>query len=116
MMKYNNVYTLLLMVILLTSCKRQDKGVVLKDESASKRVTASYSPDNANEKYIIDKKESVVMWKGSMVLADKGAHTGYINISRGELIIEKSQLVGGTVDVDMNTIADALRGVRKSEQ
>jgi polyisoprenoid-binding protein YceI len=59
-----------------------------------------------NEKYVIDKIESVVTWKGSMSFAGKGEHSGYVNISKGELMIEKGQLAGGTVEVDMNTITD----------
>jgi hypothetical protein len=51
----------------------------------------------------IDTKESVVAWKGSSV---HGKHKGYVYISKGELMIEKGQLVGGTVEVDMNTIED----------
>ena len=35
-----------------------------------------------------------------------GRNTGYVYISKGELMIEKGQLVGGTVEVDMNTIED----------
>jgi polyisoprenoid-binding protein YceI len=56
-------------------------------------------------KYVID-KESVVQWKCSMVVAGKGAHNGFVSISKGELMIEKGQLVGGTVEVDMNTISN----------
>lgn len=63
-----------------------------------------------NEKYIIDPKESVVKWKCSMVFADKGGHNGYVSLSKGELMIEKDQLVGGAAEVDMNTIADELHG------
>ena len=55
-----------------------------------------------DEKYIkIDTKETVVAWKGSSI---KGAHTGYVYISQGELMIENGQLTGGTVEVDMSTI------------
>ena len=57
-----------------------------------------------NEKYfIIDTKETVVAWTVSSV---HGGHTGYVYISKGELMIEKGQLAGGTVEVDMNTIED----------
>ena len=31
-------------------------------------------------------------------------HIGYVHLSKGELIIEKNQLVGGSVEIDMNTI------------
>jgi polyisoprenoid-binding protein YceI len=63
----------------------------------------------ANEKYIIDTKESLMTWKCSMVFADKGGHNGYVSISKGELMFEKDQLVGGKVEVDMNTVADEHR-------
>ena len=43
-----------------------------------------------------------------MVFADKGGHYGYVSLSKGHLMIEKGQLVGGAVEVDMNTIADEL--------
>ena len=52
----------------------------------------------------IDTMESIVTWKGSMLLASQEEHTGYVHISKGELMIEKGQLVGGTVEIDMNTI------------
>src|SRR5258706_3760045 len=63
-----------------------------------------------SEKYVVDKKESVVTWKCSMVLASIGQHTGYVYISKGELMIEKGKLVGGKVEVDMSTIADESHG------
>ena len=115
-MKHKNVYTMILVFVFCTSCKRQNKTDLQKDDikSDTKDVTASYAPKSiiptASEKYVIDKKESVVIWKGSMQLAIKGKHTGYIHISKGELLIEKGRLVGGTVDVDMNTIADEKHG------
>ena len=64
----------------------------------------------ANEKYVIDKKESVVTWRGSFTLASKGQHSGYVYISEGELMIEKGKLVGGKVEVDMSTLADESHG------
>ncbi|HOX83507.1 MAG TPA: YceI family protein [Chryseolinea sp.] len=60
----------------------------------------------ANEKYVIDKKESSVTWKCSMSFAKKGGHNGYISLSKGELTVDNGQLTSGTVEVDMNTIAD----------
>jgi polyisoprenoid-binding protein YceI len=57
-----------------------------------------------NEKYVIDKKESVVTWKCSDI-GSRG-HGGYVDISKGELTIEKGQLVGGTCEVDMKSIAN----------
>ena len=65
----------------------------------------SVSPEHvAGEKYIIDTKESVLTWEGSMVFGFEGKQIGYVYISKGELIIEKGQLVGCTAEIDMNTI------------
>jgi len=66
---------------------------------------ASASSESIGEKYNIDTKESVVAWKGSMLIGSS-SHTGYVYISKGDLMIENSRLVGGTAEVDMNTIED----------
>ncbi|HTH58033.1 MAG TPA: YceI family protein [Cyclobacteriaceae bacterium] len=97
---------ILLILVFCISCKRQSKTELSKSDS--KEAAASYSPVRlgAHEKYTIDEKQSVIVWKGSMVLATKGGHTGYISVSNGELLIENSRLVGGVVQVDMNTITD----------
>lgn len=63
----------------------------------------------AKDKYIIASKESVVTWKGSMALGN-GEHIGYVSISKGEFIMDKSQLVGGSVVLDMTTITDKDHG------
>lgn len=34
------------------------------------------------------------------------SQTGYVYISKGELMIENGELVGGTVEVGLNTIED----------
>ncbi len=45
-----------------------------------------------------------------MAITNKGGHNGFVSLSKGELTIEKDQLVGGTVEVDMSTIADEHHG------
>jgi polyisoprenoid-binding protein YceI len=64
----------------------------------------------ANDTYVLDKKESVVTWKGSMQFVPKNAHIGYAYISNGDLTLDKDQLMGGMVEVDMNTITDKDHG------
>src|SRR5689334_2438641 len=71
-------------------------------------LSAYRGPGDA-EKYVVDRKESVVTWTGSMQFSKNG-HTGYAYLSQGELTIEKGQLVGGTVEVDMNTLVDETHG------
>ena len=71
-------------------------------ENKNNASASSLSLHVGNEKYfIIDTKESVVAWTGSSV---HGKQEGYVYISKGELMIENGQLMGRTVEVDMNTI------------
>ncbi|HSI91554.1 MAG TPA: YceI family protein [Adhaeribacter sp.] len=44
---------------------------------------------------------SKLVWNGKKVT---GEHTGNINIASGNLLIAKNRLVGGTFDIDMNSI------------
>lgn len=46
--------------------------------------------------------ESVIDWAGSKLLGK--THNGTLNISKGEVIIENGELVGGSFVMDMNTI------------
>ncbi|WP_343306377.1 two-component regulator propeller domain-containing protein [Chitinophaga niabensis] len=74
-------------------------------------ITDFYNKEG-QKKYIIDTKQSAVIWKSSMLLGawegstllGDGSSTGDVDILKGELLIENSHLVGGTVEVDMNTI------------
>lgn len=90
-------YLILIIAPFFLGCRGPVKEANKNNASAN-----SISLHVGDEKYIkIDTKESVVTWKGSSV---EGAHTGYVYISKGELMIENGQLVGGTVEVDMSTI------------
>ncbi|MEJ0030707.1 MAG: YceI family protein [Bacteroidota bacterium] len=75
-------------------------------------LSASFVPVTyvTTEEYVVDPKESVITWKCSMQFVPQNRHVGHVYISKGELMIEKGVLVGGTVDVDMNTIEDEVHG------
>jgi len=76
-----------------------------------KTITDFYNKEG-QKKYSTDTKQSVVIWKGSMLLGawegstflGNGSGTGEVDILKGELLIENRHLVGGAVEVDMNTI------------
>jgi polyisoprenoid-binding protein YceI len=96
-------------------------GVYRYDPSAERRsdplraggktITDFYNKEG-QKKYIIDTKQSAIVWKGSSLLGGwegtqflgDGSHTGDVDILKGELLIDNRQLVGGAVEVDMNTI------------
>ena len=52
----------------------------------------------------VDTKESKVKWTGYH-LAKSYEHYGYIDIKSGNLEVEDGDLVGGSIVIDMNTIA-----------
>ncbi len=72
----------------------------VKEENKNSASASSVSP---GEKYSIDTKQSVVTWKGFVLMS---SITGIVYYQKGELMIENGQLVGGTVTINMNTIED----------
>lgn len=59
---------------------------------------------NEDQIYKIDNKESLITWKGTMKLTPEDKHVGYVSILTNELWIENNQLVGGNVQIDMNSM------------
>ena len=99
--KLSIIYLILISAPLFFGCR----GPV-KEENKNNASTSSLSLHIGNEKYFtIDTKESVITWKGVMLMGSNN-HTGYVHISKGEFRIENGQLKGGTAQVDMNTIED----------
>lgn len=99
------IYLILIIAPLFFGC-----GGPVKEENKNNTPASSSSLHVGNEKYVaVDTTESVVSWKGSMLFGSDN-HTGYVYISKGELMIENGQLMGGTVEVDMNTIEDDNHG------
>lgn len=94
-------YLILIIVPLLFGCGRP-----AKEENQDHAPVNSVS---TGQKYRIDTKESVVTWKGSMLMGSN-SHTGYVYLAKGELRIEDGQVTGGTVEVDMNTIEEKTHG------
>ena len=80
-------------------------GGSVKEENKNNASASAVSLGHvASEKYSIDTTESVITWEGSMVFGFDEEHIGYVYTSKGELMIEKDSLVGGTAEIDMNTI------------
>jgi polyisoprenoid-binding protein YceI len=99
--KISVTYLVLIIAPLFFGC-----GGAVKEKNKNNASAGSLSLHVGNEKYFaIDTKESVVTWKGSMQISSD-YHTGYVYISKGELMIENGQLAGAAVEVNMNTIED----------
>jgi polyisoprenoid-binding protein YceI len=105
----NNKLSITYLILMITPFFFGCSGPV-KEENKNNASASSLALHVGNEKYLaIDTKESVVTWKGSNLIGSN-SHTGYVYISKGELMIENGQLTGGTVEVDMNTIEDKNHG------
>lgn len=94
--KTSTIYLILIITSFLFGCRRPVKKENNNTEPAS--------PVPMGQTFIIDTQKSVVTWIGATILSSKEEHLGYVHISKGELMIEKNQLLGGTVDIDMNSI------------
>lgn len=98
-------YLILIIAPLFFSC-----GGSVKEENKNNALLSSVSLHVGNENYaVIDTNESVVTWKGWNVFSPN-SHSGYVYLSKGELMIENGQLTGGTVEINMNTIEDKDHG------
>lgn len=97
----NNKQSILYLFLIITPFFFGCRGPV-KEGNDNNAPAGSAS---SGQKYSIDTKASVVSWKGSMQIG-ANSHTGYVEISKGELMVDNGELTGGTVEVDMNTITD----------
>ncbi|HEU4470775.1 MAG TPA: YceI family protein [Flavisolibacter sp.] len=95
----STTYLVLAIAYLIFSCSEPAKEET-KNNAPKGPITLHVGDENYA---LIDTTESIISWKGSNSF---GSHTGYVHISKGELLIENSQIAGGTVEVDMNTIED----------
>jgi polyisoprenoid-binding protein YceI len=97
-------YLVLIMTPWILSCR----GPV-KEENKDNVLASPASQASPGQQYNIDTSESVVTWKGGMLMGTN-SHTGYVYISKGALMIQNGQLTGGTAEIDMNTIEDENHG------
>ena len=87
--------------LLLTSCGGDTKTTPAADNSS-----ADSAPPNADkgtvEKFDIDTKRSVIVWKGSILKVKD--HTGTLKFKSGGVKIQGNQVLGGGLVVDMSTM------------
>ncbi|WP_290843437.1 YceI family protein [Flavobacterium sp.] len=94
-------FVILTAAIFCFGCRQNTKVANDAETSAN-----AISLQGEKENYVaIDTRKSVVTWKGKNLIGSN-AHMGYVHISKGELLIENGQLMGGSAEIDMNTIED----------
>lgn len=103
--KISIIYQILIIAPLFFGC-----GGSVKEKNKNNAATSSVSLHVGNDKYVmIDNNESIVTWRGYN-LNGLNSQTGYVHISKGELMIEDGEFTAGTVEVDMNSIEDKNHG------
>lgn len=99
--KLSTIYSFLIVITVFIACSEPAK----KNDKTNTTANYFFSP-GANEKYsTVDTKQSVITWKGSMLMG-ANSHTGYVYLSKGKLSVDNGQITGGVVEVNMNTIED----------
>jgi polyisoprenoid-binding protein YceI len=97
--------SILFITVLFAACGRPEAQETKTETPASLVST----PDVAGDTYVVDKKESVVKWLAGMKF-NTNSHYGYVYVSTGEFVVDKDQIVSGTITIDMNTIEDEKHG------
>ena len=95
-LKYS-ISLLTLLVILIAGCGKSDKKADVTD---AQKMQSS----KIGKLFKIDATSSSLEWTGKKVT---GQHSGKINISGGELYLDKDIISGGGIDVDMKSLTDA---------
>lgn len=67
-------------------------------------IGLNLNPVETTATYETNVSESSVVWTATKVVS--GGHTGTVNISKGSLEIDGSELKGGSFEIDMTTIAN----------
>lgn len=98
--------------LLITYCILINASLLFGCGGPSKRKNEKSIPvstlvlHQGNDRYIpVDTKASVISWKGSS-MNGLNTQTGYVYLSKGELLLEEGRLTGGTIEVNMNSIED----------
>jgi polyisoprenoid-binding protein YceI len=92
---------LLIPVILLGAGCSQNDPVVLEEEAV---IDAQMEAEFADGSYVLDTANSTIAWNAQKRVGAK--HNGTVTAQEGAFVSEQGQIVGGTILVDMKTIAD----------
>lgn len=98
-------YTGLVALIILTACGGGTK--------ATSEKVAEETTDGTEATYVVDNAASSVAWSGEV--AGVYGHNGLIDIKEGQIMTKGSQIQGGTIVIDMTTIAPTDSASYKDE-
>jgi polyisoprenoid-binding protein YceI len=88
----------LAIAFMFTSCEQPQSST---DESKEKKEKTE-APGFADGSYVVDKQNSRVEWKGTMV--GVYSHTGTLSFESGKIGVENGKVTAGEFVVDMNSL------------
>lgn len=86
-------------LLILSSCENPQSEQKSDKDSLATSSESSEVADGV--KYMIDTTASTIKWKGKKVT---GEHEGTIRVKEGYLLVKNDSIVGGNIQIDMNTI------------
>jgi polyisoprenoid-binding protein YceI len=90
-----SIITVFLYFGIFNGCGKSDKEAQITPQEKT-------TGKKGNKTVKISTGESIVKWLGKKVT---GKHNGTINLSNGEIYLDKDNVVGGNFEIDMKTIA-----------
>jgi polyisoprenoid-binding protein YceI len=112
MKSINAFFVAFSMMMLMAACAEAPEGQKVEAGDAVGTETTDVATADAIT-YVVDTENSNIAWVGSK---PTGQHTGTVKLSKGELMVDNETLVGGTFELDMNTIANEdLDGEQKGK-
>lgn len=104
-MKKTAIYASFAAALLFTACNSNTAETAETTEITNAEATTDATATPAEgETYTVVAEESDVTWHGKKVVT--GEHKGTIGLQDGELTVAGDQLTGGTLVIDMNTLAN----------
>ena len=91
----------ILLILVVAASVMACKGDKVKTSDAEKVDTSINAASADTEAYSVMTDRSVLTWKG---FKPTGSHNGTVAISKGNINVANAKLVGGKVQIDMNSI------------
>ena len=93
----------LAMTLMFASCANEESAETTAETNESTATEEMAEPATESKNFQIDPSVSKIKWKGE--IAGIKDHYGFLDVKKGSFYLTDGELVGGTFEVDMTTIA-----------
>ena len=108
MKSFFNLSILFAALFLVVACGEAPKGEKAEtgeaiEANATTETTTTTTTDA--KKYAVVVNSSKLYWEGTKLMG--GGHKGSANVQSGEILVKDNEIIGGSVVIDMNSIANS---------